>query len=440
MKTKIVILIVSVLFYNLSYSQVLNQDAKGNSSILFNGSTLGVDIQDASISCALNNFRNQHIADSSNKLMYGFNLKAKNNDGVAELFTQGSFNPESKIIGIIGRSWYSDNDLYFQKTNKTLRSKINELENLTQNFVKNINGIIDTIKVVKDSNETELKELKEELKNLIESVALEDLSNKMLSVATKYKTYKKIIESVSLTTKLKYLQYLGTKQDLENEVKSLESEFVSLRKYGYKRVTYYITGGINSSIFKLQNTIDTSNFSNSFKNQEYYGYDFKLGMNCQFGGEWILGTSIGIQKNNTQDNLTKKEYTLRTVTSNSSQQLISEKKITAFAGDYKTFQQAKIEADVVRFIKAGKDIVALDLYLRQFFPINNTISTDITNIGISTYFFKNTGNFIGGIYIEFPDVFNNIDRGKGSNELKPFERRISFGLVAKISLNSLSVY
>ncbi|MDZ7898503.1 MAG: hypothetical protein U5N85_10835 [Arcicella sp.] len=172
----------------------------------------------------------------------------------------------------------------------------------------------------------------------------------------------------------------------------------------------------------------------------YIGPEFKIGINYQIGGKWLLGLTLARSRGSNFDYLSKVEYTSRKTTSFANQQLISEKKTTAYTPDtnpYQYLNQTNLEFDIVRFSKIDdKGVLALNFYYRGNWTDNIKIAPNVSKIGISGFFFKTDGIFLGGVYLELNDLENNV----ATFNTTPFakvSKRLNFGVVGKVAISSI---
>lgn len=81
--------------------QILAGDAKGESSVILNASSIGFNLSDATLSANWNNFRNLAI-EKPQQLIWGISVSGGNNEGLSDLFSGGHFTPRSNLRGFIG--------------------------------------------------------------------------------------------------------------------------------------------------------------------------------------------------------------------------------------------------------------------------------------------------------------------------------------------------
>ena len=107
------------LFAINANGQFYTQSAEGKSSIPLplNGIGIGVDIGKSEVAFGVNNYAK--VLDSRSRkfkdnYFLGMNLSAKNEDGLAKLFSSGDIVPAGNFLGFFGWSW-SDNHRIIRK-------------------------------------------------------------------------------------------------------------------------------------------------------------------------------------------------------------------------------------------------------------------------------------------------------------------------------------
>lgn len=416
-------------------AQVLTQDAKGKSTLLNNGGVIGFNIQESAIDFSYNNFLNKRI-ESPSSLMIGINLQAKNNSGISNLFDAGKFTPGGRGLLFLGYAFQIRNsneivnDTQENENSKFLYTIMEKFQQklfkttdlLSRTFIYN-NDVINTI----DS--------------IIKNSPHNDIERNFLNLSKNYPEFSVSLDSIRTYTLTEINNYYKTNEFIENLDKTNKKTEIDYRSRNWiKRITVFADFGLSARSFKYLNKIDTTNFSNSFENKYFNGITAEIGVNYQLGGRYLFGLSLGVQRVDNFELLTQKDFVLKTTFSNSSQELKSEKNITAYMGDYGTFYQYTINADVLRFVKLGEsNVLLVNPYIRHNISSNPNYIPNTTNVGISTFIFKDNGSFLGGLYVEAPDVFNNIEKSKTQPDLKPIYNRLTFGIIGKLIISSIKV-
>ncbi|MEO8769964.1 MAG: hypothetical protein ABI402_07760 [Ferruginibacter sp.] len=140
-------------------------------------------------------------------------------------------------------------------------------------------------------------------------------------------------------------------------------------------------------------------------------------------------------------NLKSKEYTIRTTDISSNQSLVSEKKITGYGGKYSKVETNQLNIDIVADYRlSDSSRILVNPYLRSsLFSRDTAFLKNYTNVGLGLYFVGKKSKFLGGLYLELPDINNNIEKAKPASEIdiRPPLKKLTFGIVTKFSISSL---
>jgi hypothetical protein len=204
----------------------------------------------------------------------------------------------------------------------------------------------------------------------------------------------------------------------------------------YGRWMVYARIGASAGKFNLYTQTDSTNLKDQLKEIYYNGLSFQFGMNLQLGGVLLLGLTTGIQEANNLGTLSKQEFILTTTQTSENQKLVKEEKITAYSGDFQEFDRFDIDADVVGFFKLGKSHVMTPYgYFRWRFPLGDEHTfPNLMNAGLGVNFFTNKGNHLGGLFLELPDITNEL---KKDRELL---NRLTLGITFKISFSKSGLW
>lgn len=154
---KIYIFIALFSIFSVANAQVLFQDAKGNSSIIYPGGTIGINIIESEISFSYSNFGK----NDKNGIVYGFDIKGSNASGIANLFDAGKLVPKANLNGFIG---LTISNFFWTVSNDTIKN--------TKNKIKLLG---DSINQCSETDEVKIIELKEKQDSLI--VKLDEYTN-----------------------------------------------------------------------------------------------------------------------------------------------------------------------------------------------------------------------------------------------------------------------
>ena len=166
-----------------------------------------------------------------------------------------------------------------------------------------------------------------------------------------------------------------------------------------------------------------------------------VGVNFRWRNLWIGATYSYVEGNNF-NGLTQKEYKWDRTSEGNGQTLVEEKTISAYSGKFNEIDYNELVGDIVYNVNlgdSGKSHLLISPYIKgQLFSRDTSLLSNKTNIGVGLYFFKNNSKFLGGLYIELPDVNNNAEKRKpeADQNLRPAHKRLSFGITGRINLGS----
>lgn len=232
----------------------------------------------------------------------------------------------------------------------------------------------------------------------------------------------------------------------QQEIDKITTSLVSYRdgyiRYRLWKFSIFSFGGIDGSSFKRVDTINTISPSASFIKEEFRGGSFGIGLNYQIN-RFKFGVTYAYKMTNNFVLLDKTDYKLTTTTTSGVQTLSEEKSISAYSGTYGEVEINEVNVDVLYTINLGKTSETYALvnpYIRStIFTRGKTILPNTYNLGIGTYFFTTKSKFLGGLYLELPDLNNTVEKTKPVTDqnIRPGLKRLTFGIVGKFSLNSL---
>lgn len=450
MKTKIIKLLyfTSVfLVSNFSLAQIV-RTGEGESSILLENTNLSLDLGKTELSFATNNYTQSIL--KSNGIIWGGRVKGKNKNGITNLFQSSQFIPSSSIELNIGRYWSNSHLLIPQikaeketlfkatmaeATNALDKNLEIEIYELIDNGLKEENGL-------SKLTQTEIDYIKKEVK-----IPLSNAVNKYSLLEQRLKKMKDdLTESFSIRQKAEELHnYLIAHEDLlklkkaREDLKSINTSFVNiLEKNNYERFVVYLHGGVVSEQYKFFSIWNYENFKNSFEDKRFSGFKGGFGVNHRRGGKWMIGGKYTFEESNNVNSLPTFEYEYTQTSTNGVNSGQIREKVTAYSGIYNKVLLNRIDFDILNFNKIGEnEILLLNPYLRIIESNNDKNFISRTNLGISSSFYKNTGKFLGGIYLELPDIDQNIERQKPTPKYESWYQRLTFGIYATYSFSSL---
>lgn len=414
-------------------AQGITKTAKGEGTVLYKGNNISLDIGETDLSFGFNNLQRSLGRDEA--FIWGSNLKAKNESGIAGLFSKGDFVPASSLNFFSGYSFSNGipNGLRkpYEDAMKTYTTNIEELDvALTENIKAQIQYLVsgDELQLLRD----------ELLKKFAASRTQKEFVNSLGAMKPEKENETRAILNLETILKKVIKEFEAKVKVYEDEIERMDNK---LNETTYWQLMFFGFGGITSSEFKYFKGIDSVTIGNSFSDQYFRGGHFGIGANFQYG-RFMFGATYNYKKTNNFHLLTKKDYTLRTTNTVNNQALIQEKKITGYAGTYGTVEINEFAFDFMwreKLDKEGKNSLLINPYIRsQFLSRNKELLPNSTNIGAGFYFFQNTGKFLGGIYFELPDVKQNYEKAKPVTEqsLRKPLNRISFGITGRLSIGS----
>jgi hypothetical protein len=299
--------------------------------------------------------------------------------------------------------------------------------------------------IIEDNiKDTEINDLIKLKKDLLKNIENDDKLDSILKVAdTDSAKMKEIKEKFSKKRKELKIELQKRQIEMTEELQKKYDRLDTIHdSKPFWQIYFFGFGGINAMNFKQVKQVDTTNLTKSFENIYFRGGKAGLGFNAQYGFV-TLGMTYSYSSVNNFDLLSKKEYTFRQTKNSGTQSLIEEKKITAYSGTYGSVEVNELNVDLIFNFKLdakASNHILINPYIRsQLFSRNENILPNKLDIGCGFYFFKQDGNFLGGLYAELPDVNNNYEKAKPIEEQNIREplKRLSFGIVGKYSFNSL---
>ena len=446
---KLIPVIVGLLMAGPVQSQWLSQSAEGKGTVLSKGSLVSFDIAKTDVSFSLNNLNQPVWADAYTKphrFLYGGAISAKNEEGLGNLFSKGDFVPSSKLTGFLG--------LKLIDNRPSLRSPIERINEQLQPL--NNRQIADFQIRTESLIEAEIADrdnLSDAIRQKIQSDWTTELKTSVASRYIKYlKGYQKSNPFVSQN-----LDVTNIISDVIEGIKAISKEHSAeqdkiraelIKHYqGYAesnqtQFSIFTFGGIEGSSFKRVDTIHTTNLPKSFIKEEFRGGNWGVGMNYQIN-RFKLGLTYSYRRTNNFALLDKTEYTLTNTYTSGGTEMKNTKQVTAYSGKFGSVEVNELNFDILYTLGLGKNsdtYAMLNGYLRSnMFSRDEELLPESFSIGVASYFFTRKSKFLGGIYVELPDVDDSYEKSKPKDDqvIRPAIRRLTFGIVGKFSINSL---
>ncbi|MDJ1503530.1 hypothetical protein [Xanthocytophaga agilis] len=440
---KIVLALIFLITGNKVTAQWLTQSAEGKGSFLFKGSNVSFDLAKTDLTFTISNLNTPLKVASKSDNAYWFiggSLMAKNEESIGNLFSRGDFVPSAKLNGYTGVRLSNSYDKLYREKEKSFSTELKEEEDrLIREFISTMGNLIDDEIRINNLSDTNTK-----IKLLNDWKGQLTNPKKFFTYLKTYQPYGNDTIAVIIQNLLEEIKIIEKKNDKEKE--ELRNNLIRERdKYISKhfwRLSIFTFGGIDASSFKRVEELDTSNLSNSFIKEEYRGGQWGIGINHQIN-RWKFGLTYSYKETNNFNLLDKIDYKLTKATTSGNQNLIEEKLITAYSGEYSKVAINELNIDIIYNLSLGKEsntYTFLNGYLRgNFFSRKEDLLPNSYNLGLGSYFFTTKSKFLGGLYVELPDVENSFEKRKpiDKQNIRTATKRLTFGIVAKFALSSL---
>ena len=414
-------------------AQGLTKTADGEGTVLFKGTNLGINVGKTDFTFGANNL--QKSIGAAGQFIFGANIKGENKSGLSTLFSKGDAVPSGTLNGFLGYSWSNATFQSQELASKRIRANLEAYYvDFFADFKNQIYYI--TSQVCQDSTQFTLRkaildkldvlEFADHLEPLIKPVEDEDAKIANAKSAIK-KVYDDLIKKYAL------------------KIKAFEADLATLEKRSgsesYFQLMAFGFADYSATQFKRSTAIDPVDYTKSFQDVNVRGDKIGLGVNVQWKN-MKLGLTYSHASTSNFALLSKKTYTFKNTQVNGTQSLTEEKAITAYSGAYGTLKVNEVAADLIfnlKLDKKAKNHILIDPYVRVRTSTNTTLLPNTFNLGSGFYFFQQTGKFLGGFYVELPDVNNNYEKMKPEADRRIREplQRLSFGLVGVLSLSSI---
>lgn len=424
-------------------AQVVSQDAEGKSTIVFPGGVIGIEPGKTALTF---NFMNIQDISKNKGFLWGITARAENKSGIGKLFDSGKVAPGGLVL--VTFAYYESSESYVdmaigEDPNETnLRTlKKQELNNLkkqkkkVQTEKKQLLAQISKEKFSKQFDES-LMEVSDVDKKALHGLRkqywmdTDVLENKLIDLRNKSTNPKLQVAVDNIIRKVK--QLLSQLKNKEKELVEITKQLASIKSKGwYERWVLFTRIGGSAGKFKSYTPSESSALKDHFKDIDYSSLSFQIGMNMQLGGGLLLGFAAGFQEANNLANLSKQEFILNTTQTSENQKLVEEEKIIAYSGDFQEFDRLDIDSDIVSFVKVGKShVMAPYGYFRWRIPLGAGHSFPNTmNVGIGANFFTDKGKHLGGLFLELPDITNELE------EDRKLLNRLTLGITLRISFS-----
>lgn len=414
--------IILLLSGTILKAQILNQDAKGESTIITTGSTIGVSIPDGLIKM---NYYTTPIDPDGN--LWGIDLQGKSQNGVAELFSTDDFIPNTKISGLFA---LRDSDYiesrkskqvteWMEKSLQLTMTALGRYDDLLSKHISSCNGIID--------------EKTAQLKEVIIDLQTHDLYSEILKIrdTAEVKGYSAFVGCIdNLTDAIKEEQIFKDWKKNEDKISKLRED--DNLKDKVRTGMFYIRPGLEALSFKRDLGAANQTIANRFVTQKQNLGFLEIGLSGSIN-RLFLGTSVKWRRTDNFSKLTKNEFDFTKESNLDDGVLKQSTKITAYSGEYNAFWSTDLSSDLIYLIPISETYsFGLGSYLRWTFPEDDTNLSNSFSWGVNGSFINGVkGSFLGGFYIQY-----NKETDKTRKD-EITDNRISFGLTTRFSFQSI---
>ena len=427
-------LVVCLLLAPAAMSQTLTQSASDKSTLLAKGALLSLDIAKTNLCFGANNLHRS--VGNNSRPIFGASINAANENGVDQLISNGDFVPSSSLKAYAGWSW-SNAVLPNRELQKAALDQ--RVKGLEKEQLRSLQTRLETVislhrNALGSVLHTALKEYIEKgayLEGITTLTVIDDEDNPETERA------KKAINDAVAEWRVAF--------DAAQAVLDAQYEQIyrAEEKRDYLHGFLYVFGGMDAMTFKHYSEVDTVDLSRNFRDEDFLGSRLGIAGNLQWNN-LIFGASYSYLSTNNFSLLIPQEFVLSTLSNTGTQTLVQERKIDAYSGDYGRTGISELNIDFAAKFSLDKKSTShllLNPYMHaQLASRNSALLPNSTSFGCGFYFFQQTGRFLGGFYVELPDVADNYEKLKpeGQQDLQAPLKRMTFGIVAKFSFRSFA--
>jgi hypothetical protein len=431
----IVVALSLFMLSELSFAQGTTENAKGESSILFRGISLDLNVGDAELNFGLNNLTS--TIGKNHAPIYGVSITAKNEEGLGTLFSEGDLVPSGRGSMFLGYSFSNGTNINCEEIrNRILRRYNNFLQSVLPLYKAEMLPAI--AQATRDSA-ADMQFLQKTLTDKLDKITI--VSELRLLLANVSGERPEVTEAKKIIQERhdNFVKKMNEKQvNLENEL-SIATKASCTSPY--RQLIVFAFGERNGMSFKRFVGFDPTDYSKTTTDENFNGGKAGLGLNAQ-SRNLMFGITFARGTTNNFSLLTKKEYTLRaTKPEVNGQIIVEEKKVTAYSGEYSELSINNIQADFICNLALDKEktnhLLINPYVTAQFKSSKKDLLPNATDVGCGFYFFQKSGKFMGGFFVEVPDVKNNYEKAKPVEDqnLREPLKRLSFGVVGKFSIS-----
>lgn len=421
---KVILCAVLSLFSTICSSQILNQDANGKSTIVTGGSSINIDIAEG-----LFKISHYQYLKTNRDIMYGIDAQGKNEKNLSHLFKDGNITPNTELSFLIGTRIFGEfasspfgnleslkdpckeaDKIYSQIIDERLPEcthsddRIKAIrDNLIVNYPvygyanvpKRITGLIKSLNDLMDDCAQKYKEALEEIQNLIE----EDESIKKC-------------------------------RDIQQRIYSQTDPAPLPPTNSYLAFIYFRTG-VTGQEFTYDKGNNFTSYDSRFKDTLNIGAFAELGLTIQHKMNY-WGVNLGYLYTNNFGSLNEEEYIYISQDSTITGGILRQQKsFKAYNGNFGRLGKISINFDYLKMIDiGGSHYLMVGPYIRQLFSLNKAIDQMRTTLGVGiNYINGESGKFLGGLYMQTNDLFDNSQANMG--------KALQVGLTGRFTLGTV---
>lgn len=415
--------------------QILNEDASGKSSILVKGTSVSINITEAQAQIShIGTFggKTDDTKTFHEKLIWGFDVKAKSKSGVSDLFSDGKITPESSLSLLFGKQFTK---FFVKGALNDVQTERNKRIALEKNFQADYMAVVSN-EIAKSSLSTaDQKSFKTKLDDLTIG-GVQGLDERAQALEKDYKD-PAVLLSVQNVLKNLIIWYSNQEDRVSTIMKKIEEEKnpnLHIRSIRNRTNTFYARLGGSATGFTQDNGAGIRVFDTRFTEEISRNFYGEVGLIRQWQMNY-LGINVGYANLGNFDKLTSADYKYSAQdTMINSGKLSSDKSFKGYSGAFGYFGKIYLAMDYQHLVQLEESkYLSIGPYTR----INKVFSeADLSNsyvvLGASlNYLDGKAGKFLGGIYIQSDDI---------SGKTEPnFGKSIKFGLIVKFSLSTLGI-
>jgi|GEM_PF-6380961 len=440
MRASIVFTLLFILVSNYGYAQKITT-GDDESTITLGRGSFGYDVSKTAITLEANNFRTLFKKPSG--VILGLSASVKNNENEGALFSSSVLNDEASLgfrIGVFGSTRVEISRFYNQRL-------VTQLNTLEKSMLKDVRVNQQILLGIVERNPSLTTGEKNTISSAITGVFAVgiDIYQKLIDDMDSRNKAGGASEAVKSVTKeiIDFANSYAPFWDAKAIRKILDTQtdeaIQRIKQVPYQKFSFHFFADIKRDEFKTFSTWDSTAPSDSFVDQEFTGTDWGFVGNYRHKETWYAGIRVSFEKTNNSSGLTSTTFQKIDETTIQDQTYRTTTDVTALRGDYQEVNVVNFDADIAHFFPLFDEYFLIgNAYFRHLGSRDEDILPNTSDLGVSFSAFKNGGNLIGGIYLEVPDLNQNLEKRKTEPELESWTNRITVGFYTKVSFSKLT--